>query len=83
MFKLTLKVNGQEIRPEEIADPLRKMAIEDMRTQLRQKLRNVLCPEHHQTPEVTVLFQDGKQHIQVQGCCQRVVDMTMQALLHP
>lgn len=81
MFKFTLKIDGQEIDPQRLTNPAQALAVKDMRDQLKRKLRNVLCPEHRKSPEVTVLYIEGKQHIQVQGCCQQLVDMTMQALL--
>ena len=81
MATYVVKMDGHEIDPEAITNPLLAIAVRDMQAQLRQKLRGVRCLEHLKTPEVTILFEGGKQHVQVQGCCQRLVDQTMQALL--
>ena len=59
---------------------LEKDAIESLRKQISEKLKNVQCPDHHQRPEVIISGTVGNLKYEIKGCCQKLKDEATQAL---
>ena len=83
MANITILIDGQPVSSQTTPDIMRAMVIRSMEEQLAQKLRHVVCPEHQAQPDVVVSITHGKQEIAVEGCCQRLIDMTTRALTAP
>ena len=48
---------------------------------LSERLKNVICPDHHQRPRVIVsIYPESDPTIKIEGCCQKIVDEATQAL---
>lgn len=60
-------------------DAIMKAAIEAVKKQISAKLKNVECPEHHQRPTLVINGRDLK-NVQIEGCCQNVIDQAKKAL---
>ena len=80
MAQIVIQINGVAATPETVTNPLHALIIKQMEEQMRQKLGGIVCPEHQAAPLVTIDLVGAKQHISIAGCCQRLIDMTRQAL---
>jgi hypothetical protein len=60
---------------------LEQASIHDFRRATEEKLREVLCPEHHQRPRLRVIgtsIRDAK--LSMSGCCDRLMALANQAI---
>ncbi len=47
---------------------------------IERKLRNIRCPEHDERPRVNVTGTLKKPEFKIEGCCQKLVSETAEAL---
>ncbi len=83
MADIIIKIEGHEVSSAAMPDLMQRMVVKSMEEQLQQKLARVVCPEHGYGPQVTLDIARGRQHISIAGCCQRLIDLTRQALAVP
>jgi ribosome maturation factor RimP len=74
-FKVTRKPKGFEEKGIEI---IKRQATEV----LNKRLENIVCPDHHERPRVTVsIDSNGKITVdKIEGCCQKLIDEAAQAI---
>lgn len=83
MAEITISIDGRPVTPATLDDLMQRMLVLGMEAQLQQKLARVICPEHGFVPVVALDITRGRQHISITGCCQKLVDLTRQALAVP
>jgi hypothetical protein len=83
MAEIIIKIDGHDVASADMPDLMQRMVVKSMEDQLQQKLAHVACPEHGYGPQVTLDIVHGRQHISIAGCCQRLIDLTRQALAVP
>jgi hypothetical protein len=63
---------------------IEKQSWEAIKGQLEELVKNrtgsIVCPEHHKKPTVTVVGPLKKAKFEVNGCCQQLIDTTLEAL---
>jgi hypothetical protein len=60
---------------------LEQASIHDFKRATEEKLRGVLCPEHHQRPRVRVIGTSIREaKLSVSGCCDRLMCLANHAL---
>lgn len=75
MIKVTFKIDGKEVRPDQIADTLEKSIVKSITQNIVKELSSVYCSEHGRYPEVTVIGKTlDKLSFQIHGCCQDIID---------
>lgn len=79
MINVKFVINGREVSPSglggAIEDTLNKAVMNGVQNQVKQKLSQVVCSEHHQRPRVTASGTSLKQlSFSVDGCCQKLID---------
>ncbi len=61
-------------------DALQKQVIDAIKKQLNSKLKNVICPIHHQHPEVVISGSINNPKYEIKGCCQVLIDEAKKVL---
>ncbi len=61
-------------------DALQKSIIEAIKKELTSKLRNVICPVHHQHPTVVISGTIINPKYEIEGCCQVLIDEVKKVL---
>jgi len=80
MASIVIIIDGQEVSATTTPDIMRSIMLKSMEEQLQQKLAMTVCPDHQAAPEVIVNITHGRQQVSINGCCQRLIDMTHRAL---
>jgi hypothetical protein len=60
---------------------LERASIHDFKRATEEKLREVLCPQHHQRPRVRVIGTSIREaKLSVTGCCDKLMALANQAI---
>lgn len=60
---------------------LEQTSVQDFKRATEGKLRDVLCPEHHQRPHVRVIGTSMREaKLSVTGCCDKLMSLANQAI---
>ena len=69
-MQIKLKLNGRETSPDKIGSAVEDAVFAKLKEQMTQKLANVRCPDHNQSPRLEF---DGDSlktvKIQIRACC--------------
>ena len=75
MVEIKFKVNGREVRPNDMKSVLEKAMFQNVRDQIAARVGRVTCPEHGKTPQITAEGRDlSSLKFTVQGCCDKAVE---------
>jgi hypothetical protein len=74
MIKMTWKMNGRTVRPNQIADELMKGVHQGVSRQIQDAVRSVTCPVHGQrATNVRPIPGPGKKmNVQYEACCEEL-----------
>jgi len=61
-------------------DAIQKSIIEAMKKGLSSKLKDVICPIHHQHPQVVISGTINHPKYEIKGCCQVLIDEAKKVL---
>lgn len=75
MSKLSIKMNGRNIRPDQLAKELQKAAIQKGSDAIKRKVESVRCRKHRQLAKVVQRrLSPSGMNFDVSGCCEELVD---------
>ena len=61
-------------------DAIAKSVIEAMKKQINDKLKEVICPLHHQRAQIIISGPINNLKFEIKGCCQTLTDEAKKAL---
>ena len=77
-----MRIEFKAIKPKTLDERQVWKALEGQITaHLKQTLQNVECPDHHEKPRlVTVSGSPKSPKFHIEGCCQKLIDLAIEAL---
>ncbi len=81
MVEVEFVIRGQKITPDETQNHLERSIMIEVERSLRQRVGSLRCPEHDAAPKITASGTSAEElEFNLSGCCQRLVDQTVEAL---
>ena len=80
MFKMEYRIGNRKVSQREWERHIAEAPLEGLKDRIRQRVRNVRCPKHGTTPNVTFTKTSSGFDAKVSGCCDKVVEAAQRAL---
>jgi hypothetical protein len=79
---VTVDLRGKRIALDKVSDTRIRSALQQMATDVGQKLEKAKCPEHHQGPSNIRLHMSvsGDADLKYESCCEKLRDVVTKAL---
>lgn len=78
MFDIKFKINGRNVRSDQIGKKMERAALEHGKKQIQEGVRRIRCPVHGTTARVTAIGRDLSW--KVEGCCEALIESVRKAM---
>ncbi|GAL30337.1 hypothetical protein JCM19239_2683 [Vibrio variabilis] len=76
MLKITFKIDGKPVKPNDIGDVIRATFFVAIENHVRETLGVLTCPIHHEAPQITIHGDDlDNMSFEFNGCCDELISM--------
>jgi len=82
MLKITYRVDGQIVSPDQLPVGIEQTVVSQIRRIVQEKLGELRCPEHKEAPRSIEVRGDSLEtlSIHVEGCCERLTKAAVAAV---
>lgn len=75
MANICFEINGKKVNPNNIGNALEAAVLENVASQIEQKVGSIRCSEHHQSPKIVGKGKSlNNLSFEVSGCCEDVMN---------
>jgi len=82
MLKITYRVDGQTVSPDQLPADIEQTVVSQIRRIVQEKVGELRCPDHKEAPCAIEVRGDSLEtlHIHVEGCCDELTQAAVKAV---